>query len=227
MFIKDFLELFYPPVCQVCSRLLVTGEHLICSHCYYEIPRTYFHRQKDNALEQVFWGRVRVEKAAAFFYYTHGSRYRKLIHQLKYSGNIDIGVLLGKYFAGDLEHDHWFDDIDLLIPVPLHKKRLRKRGYNQSEIICRGISEISKKPVNTTAFIRSAASETQTKKSRFDRWTNVETLFAVQQSGEIENKHILLIDDVITTGATLEACLQVLLNVKGVKVSVASLGFAQ
>ncbi len=224
-YINDFFNLVYPETCAACNQLLVKNENMVCTRCLYEIPKTNFHKEADNPVEQIFWGRVKIEKATALFYFKQKSKYRRLIHQLKYKGNIEIGVEMGRWLGASLSETGWINEIDVLIPVPLHPKRFKKRGYNQSEVICRGISEVCNKPIDIFSLVRTKASETQTKKSKFDRWLNVETLFAVSDPARIENCHVLLVDDVITTGATLEACIHCLLEVKGVKVSVASLGF--
>lgn len=224
-YIADFFNLVYPETCAACNQLLVKNENMVCTNCLYEIPKTNFHKEAGNPVEQIFWGRVKIEKATALFYFKQKSKYRRLIHQLKYKGNIEIGVEMGRWLGAALFETGWTNDIDVLIPVPLHPKRLKKRGYNQSEVICRGISQICNKPTDSLSLVRTKASETQTKKSKFDRWLNVETLFAISDPALIEGRHVLLVDDVITTGATLEACIHCLLGIKGVKVSVASLGF--
>lgn len=202
------------------------NEKLICTECYVVIPRTGYHTIADNPVARLFWGRCQLEKAAAFSYYNKGSRIRSLIHNLKYKGIKEIGIELGTIYGQSLRSSGFFNDIDLIIPVPLHPLKKRKRGFNQSELICDGLASASGIPVDVKALIRSARSETQTKRSRYERWTNVEGIFCITDPAPLIGKHILLVDDVITTGSTIESCVDELLKVEGVKVSVIALAYA-
>lgn len=222
----DFISLLFPRLCYACGEHLLRNENIICTGCYVNIPRTHFDVDRENPLEQLFWGRCLIEKAAAFSIYNKGSRIKNLIHNLKYKGIKEIGYELGKIYGLSLKSSGFTSDIDLIIPVPLHPSRKRVRGFNQSEIISSGIADITGLQLNTDSFVRTARSDTQTKRSRYDRWTNVEGIFMVTDSEAIYNKHILLVDDVITTGSTIESCSHELLKVEGVKVSVAALAFA-
>lgn len=222
----DFISLLFPRLCYGCGNHLLRNEKLICTECYVLIPRTDFHLKPDNPVAQLFWGRCLIEKAAAFSYYTKDSRIRKIIHQLKYKGVREVGHELGRIYARYLKSFGFFEGIDIIIPVPLHPSKQRKRGFNQSEVISAGISEVSGLPVDTTSLVRRSVSATQTKKSRYDRWTNVEGIFLVTDSEKLKGNHILLIDDVITTGSTIEACTQEILKTEGTKVSVAALAFS-
>ena len=222
----DFISLLFPRLCYGCGNHLLRNEKLICTGCYVSIPRTNYHLQNENPVEQLFWGRCFIEKAAAFSYYTKGSRIRNLIHKLKYSGIKEIGYELGRIYAVSLKSSGFTDDIDIIIPVPLHSAKKRIRGFNQSEYISSGISAVTGLPVNTESLIRIVISATQTNRSRYDRWTNVEGIFRVSSAASIRGKHILLVDDVITTGSTIESCVNELLKVEEVKVSVIALGFA-
>jgi ComF family protein len=222
----DFLSLLFPRICCGCGTALVRNESVICTQCYIEIPRTNYHLAADNPVAQLFWGRCLLEKAAAFSYYTKGSRIRRIIHKLKYDGVKDAGTLLGKIYATTLRDSGFFDGIDLIIPVPLHPSKKRKRGFNQCDYICSGISEVSGIPADNRSLVRVSRSDTQTRKSRYERWLNVEGIFEVKRRDEIAGKHILLIDDVITTGSTIEACAVELLKVENVKVSVIALAVA-
>jgi ComF family protein len=190
------------------------------------IPRTDFHLKPDNPVAQLFWGRCRIEKAAAFSYYTRDSRIRKIIHQLKYKGIKEVGSELGRIYARSLKSSGYLDGIDLIIPVPLHPSKQRKRGFNQSEVISAGISEVSGIQVDTSSLIRKNVSATQTKKSRYDRWTNVEGIFMVTDGEKLKGKHVLLIDDVITTGSTIEASANEILKTEDARVSVAAIAFS-
>jgi ComF family protein len=167
-----------------------------------------------------------IEKAAAFSYYNKGSRIRKLIHNLKYKGIRELGYELGRIYGLSLDSSGFMDDIDLIIPVPLHPEKKQIRGYNQSEIISFGIADAAHLPVDVNSLVRTIVSATQTKRSRYERWTNVEGIFEVLDPQPIMRKHVLLVDDVITTGSTIESCVNELLKTEGVKVSVVALAFA-
>jgi ComF family protein len=202
------------------------NENLICTECYVVIPRTNYHCIEDNPVEQLFWGRCLIEKAAAFSYYNKGSRIRNLIHNLKYKGIREIGYELGRIYGLSLKTSGFTKGIDLIIPVPLHPARKRIRGFNQSETISMGIADVACLPVDIKSLARTKVSATQTKRSRFERWTNVEGIFQVIDPRSIIGKHVLLVDDVITTGSTIESCTNELLKIEGVKVSVVALAFA-
>jgi ComF family protein len=222
----DFISLLFPRLCYACGNHLLRNEHLICTECYVVIPRTNYHIEKENPVEKLFWGRCLIQKAAAFSFYNKGSRIRNLIHNLKYKGIKEVGFELGRIYGLSLKSSEFLNDIDLIIPVPLHPSKKRVRGFNQSDYISNGIGDATGLPVYTDTLARIAVSATQTKRSRYDRWTNVEGIFHVTDSESIVGKHVLLIDDVITTGSTIESCANELLKVEGVKVSVAALAFA-
>jgi ComF family protein len=222
----DFISLLFPRLCYACGNHLLRNENLICTGCYVLIPRTNYHLQPENPVEQLFWGRCLIEKAAAFSFYAKGSRVRNLIHKLKYKGIKEIGYELGRIYAVSLKSSGFTADIDVIIPVPLHPSKKRIRGFNQSEYISSGISDVTGLPVNSDSLVRKVISATQTNKSRFDRWTNVEGIFRVEDAEAIRGKHILLVDDVITTGSTVESCVNELLKVENVKVSVVAIGCA-
>ncbi|MBN2682167.1 MAG: ComF family protein [Bacteroidales bacterium] len=190
------------------------------------MPRTRFHNDENNAVCQLFWGRVKIEKATALFYYFKHSKYQSLIHQLKYKGKTDVGQELGKMLGGELLRSGFLKDIDVLVPVPLHPKKEKKRGYNQSFYICKGISEVSGIPIDSNTLVRNVYTETQTKRNRNDRYCNVKDAFSNKHSENFSSKHILLIDDVVTTGATLESCSNKILEIANSKVSIASLAVA-
>lgn len=222
----DFLSLLFPRLCYACGNHLLRNENLICTECYVVIPRTNFHLEDDNPVAQLFWGRCLLEKAAAFSFYNKGSRIRNLIHNLKYKGVREIGYELGRIYGISLKSSGFLSDIDLIIPVPLHPSKERIRGYNQSDLISSGISDTTGLPVDNTSLIRKTSSLTQTRRSRYERWTNVEGIFFVSDPEIVRNRHILLVDDVITTGSTIESCTNELLKVEGVKVSVVAIAFA-
>jgi len=222
----DFISLLFPRLCYACGNHLLRNEHLICTECFVVIPRTGYHTLEDNPVAQLFWGRCKIEKAAAFSYYNKGSRIRKLIHNLKYKGIKEIGYELGRIYGISLNSSGFMNDVDLIIPVPLHPSKKRIRGFNQSETISMGIADSTHLPVDIKSLTRKMVSATQTKRSRYERWTNVEGIFQVVDIHAIAEKHILLVDDVITTGSTIEACTNELLKIQGVRVSVVALAFA-
>jgi len=222
----DFISLLFPRVCYGCGNHLLRNENLICTGCYVTIPRTNYHLQPENPVAQLFWGRCLVEKAAAFSYYERGSRIRNLIHRLKYSGIKEIGYELGRIYGVSLKSSGFTSDVDIIIPVPLHPSKKRIRGFNQSEFISAGIADATGLLINLNSLVRVVLSATQTTRSRYDRWTNVEGIFRVDDSDSIRGKHILLVDDVITTGSTIESCVNELLKVADVKVSVVAIGYA-
>lgn len=189
------------------------------------MPRTNFHLYANNPVEKYFWGRLPINHAAAVCHFTTGSLVQRLLHQLKYKGNRDIGAFLGKMMGRSLSETDRFSDVDVLVPLPLFAAREKKRGYNQSEILCNGMSSILKWPVDNRSVVRLTSTETQTHKTRTDRWSNMEGRFQVAGPAALEGKHVLLIDDVITTGATLEACGQEILKVSRTKLSIATLAY--
>jgi ComF family protein len=223
---NDFVSLFFPVTCVSCGKALYKNENNICTYCLYHLPKSNFHLTNDNPVAKIFWGRINIQSAAAFYTFNKGGKVQQLIHQLKYKGQQQVGICLGKLYGYELRDCPDFKSVDVIIPVPLHAKKQRKRGYNQSTCFAEGLAETMRLAVDPGVLFRSAASETQTKKTRFTRWKNVESIFYVQNEQQILNKHILLVDDVITTGATLEACAQALLKIEGVKVSVATIAYA-
>jgi ComF family protein len=222
----DLLSLLFPRLCYACGNQLLRNEMLICTECHVLIPRTNYHLEEDNPVARLFWGRCKIEKAAAFSFYNRDSRIRHLIHNLKYKGIETIGFELGKIYGESLSKSDFLSGIDIIIPVPLHPAKKRIRGFNQSEIISDGISSATGIPVDRVSLSRITVTGTQTRRSRFERWVNVEGIFSVKNPTLLEGKHILLIDDVITTGSTLESCANELLKAEGVRVSVAALAVA-
>jgi ComF family protein len=225
-FVSEFLNLFYPNLCLICGNSLLRNEHQICLSCLHEIPKTGYHLQKDNPLEKRFWGKVPIYRGAAYYFFHKGSPFQKLLHELKYKGNKEIGVIMGRYAAAELLHSPDFCSIDVILPVPLHPKKYAKRGYNQSDLICKGIAEVLEKPVDYTNLRRIRENTTQTKKSVYDRYLNTENLFKLKDKSAFQNKHVLIVDDVLTTGSTLESCIKALLDTPGIKISVFTLAIA-
>ena len=218
-----FFTLVYPRTCCSCGSVLVTGELHVCGFCRAAMPRTDFFSQVENPLKQRFWGRVPVETGTSLFYFQKGGRVQRVIHQFKYRGNLKLGFFLGRLLGLTIRDSPHYNGLDLIIPVPLHPDKERTRGFNQSEVICRGVSDVLNIPCRANLLIKVDETATQTKKDRFCRWENVSEVFKVTDEAALLSKNILLVDDVITTGATLEACALKLLHVPGVKVWVATL----
>ncbi len=225
-YLADFVSLLFPELCAACRQTLVANEHIICTDCQYNLPFTNFHQQPDNIVAQQFWGKIRLEGAYALYYFAKGGKVQNLMHQLKYRGQQQVGNLLGRIAGAQLAKNEIFSTVDFIIPVPLHKKRLAQRGYNQSTCFAQGLAEKLNAVVEENNLVRPTATETQTHKSRFARFENMQEVFTLLQPERLTNKHVLLVDDVITTGSTLEACGAKLLEVKGVKLSIATIAYA-
>jgi len=223
----DVIGLLFPNLCNACGLHLFGGEKVICLHCLHDLPYTDFHLHQDNLVAKQLWGRLPFEAAMAMLYFKKGTKTQQLIHNLKYNGKTAVGVTLGNLLANKLKESAYYQDIDYIIPVPLHQKKERQRGYNQSSYIADGIAERMDVPVNKNQLIRRKVTDTQTKKSRYSRYENMLTVFEVMNPVIVKNKHILLIDDVITTGSTIEACGNSLLKCGVNKLSIASIAFAQ
>jgi ComF family protein len=219
-------ELIFPRLCVTCGDKLIEQEQWICLHCLHHIPRTNYHLQPENPVAQLFYGRVQIEFATSFFYFSKGSKYQSLLHNLKYKGMKELGAEIGKHFGIDLLQSSDFSSVDLICPVPLHLSKEKKRGYNQSWWIASGIAAQMEKQLSDDNLKRITATETQTRKTRFARWQNVEGIFELSDPEAFSGKHILLIDDVVTTGSTLEACAQAILSKTDAQVSIATLATA-
>ncbi len=225
-YLEDFISLIFPHLCLACGDSLRKGEETICLSCQYFLPKTGFHLDAENPIQKIFWGRVKVTHASAYYYFRKGSKVQHLIHQLKYNGRQEVGVKIGNWYGKELSRVNAYRSIDLILPVPLHPRKEKLRGYNQSDCIATGLSSGMDIPWSREVLERSTFSETQTKKSRMDRWQNVGEIFRIAQAEDIRNKHVLLVDDVLTTGSTLEACAQVLLDAGCPKVSIVTLAWA-
>jgi ComF family protein len=224
--LSPLIHLFYPHNCLGCGSDIVEKENFICLECINNLPHTGFATHANNPVEKLFWGRIPVAAGMSEFYFSKDSIVQNLIHEFKYRANRKVGLYLGKLIGKSLLQSGRFDAIDALVPLPLFAQKEFKRGYNQSAILCAGISEIMSIPVLTKNIIRIVHTETQTKKSRIQRWENVEKSFSVLKPADVEGKHILLVDDVITTGATLEACGAEILKAADTTLSIATLAMA-
>lgn len=222
----DLIGLVYPNLCLVCHQNPAQDPEGICIQCLSDLPRTSFHQNQDNPIYGIFTGRLQLEKATAYLYFEKNGITQRLLHLLKYKKEPGIGRLLGEIAGRDLLNSGFMNDVDALIPIPLHPKKLRLRGYNQSQIISEAMAEATGAKMFSDLVIRKTHTSSQTRKGRFDRWTNVKDNFEVSDEEMLNNKHLMLVDDVVTTGSTLEACALTLQQLKGVRISVFCMAFA-
>lgn len=223
----DLMGLLFPNLCNACGIALYHSEHLICTKCLYDLPFTDYHQHAENRVAKQLWGRVPLNAATAMLYFRKATKVQNLIHNLKYNVRTDVGVLLGNMLGERLKTSTIYQDVNLIIPVPLHHKKYKHRGYNQCTFIAEGIAHEMEIEFSEEILIRNTATESQTKKSRYNRYENMQHIFGIKNASDIIGKHILLVDDVITTGATLEACADELLKNGASKVSIAALAFAE
>ncbi len=224
-YFNDFLStLIYPHNCCGCGYHLSNINQVLCWRCIQQLPITGFEKQPGNLIEHVFAGRMPLQRASSFLFFKKGSLTQDLLHQLKYRGRQDLGLYLGKRIGQAIQEAGW--EMDCIVPLPLNRKKLAKRGFNQAEVLANGISETTGKPVEKVAVVRTKNNATQTNKNRVERWQNVSEVFDLHPGFALQDKHILLVDDVLTTGATLEACGRVLLQIPGAKLSIATAAFA-
>ncbi len=225
-YLSAFLELIFPRLCLVCNRHLLKNEIEICNPCCHKLPKTNFVKNpKDNLASQLFWGRINLENVIPIYYLKKEEALQELLYELKYRGNKEIGLELGRK-AGQILKQEDLRSFDFLIPVPLHYKKFLKRGYNQSMVIAKGIHEILPIPINEGILYRKHNTKTQTHKNRYERWKNVEEIFDVRNNFSLAGKSILLIDDVLTTGATIESCAKALSTIPETKISILTIGLA-
>lgn len=222
---SPLFHLFYPHNCIGCGSDVINDENFLCLQCINELPHTNFAQHKNNIVEKKFWGRIALLSAMSEFYFSKGSIVQNMIHEFKYRGNKKAGHYFGKLMGKSLLESNRFN-VDIIVPLPLFERKEKMRGFNQAEILCNGISEIINKPVIKKNVLRKVFTETQTKKHRLERWKNVEGIFFVKNPEVLEGKHILLVDDVITTGATIDACGSEILKIKDATLSVASFAIA-
>ncbi|GHA64722.1 ComF family protein [Pontibacter akesuensis] len=226
---KDLLNLLFPESCYACTDGLARGEKYICTSCSVKLPYTNFHAHGDtelNPLQRRFWGKVPVQFAFSYLHFVPKGRVQRLLHQLKYKGAQELGEHLGQRYGSLLSEHKYNEQFEVVVPVPLHENKLRRRGYNQAACFARGLGASMNLPCREHALTRTMATDTQTRKNRLDRWQNVEHVFAVAKPELVQGKHVLLVDDVVTTGATLEACARALLAAGAAEVSVAAIAAA-
>lgn len=226
-FLKDIFNIFFPEVCLSCDEHLSNNEDTICLTCRHDLPLTNFSFEKDNLVEKSFYGRIPIIDATALFYFLKKGKVQQLIHELKYNKQQQVGTFIGNWLAAEIIDSNRFKYIDYIIPVPLHRKKLKIRGYNQVTTFGKSLAEKLNIKYTEDLLIKISSANTQTKKLRLDRWKNVQELFVVRNNFNLENKHILLIDDIITTGSTLEACCKAFANIKGLKISIACMAYTK
>jgi ComF family protein len=224
---ENLINLFFPKACSGCNSFLLANEKVICTVCRHEIPLTNHHKIENNEAVVKFYGRIPIEFAAALFYFHKKGIVQEMIHKLKYKGHQEVGTAIGYWYGEELKTIAELNSVDYIIPVPLHKKRLKERGYNQVEAFGKSLSESMNIPYNDSVLIRNIYSKTQTKKNLLGRSEVVASIFSVVQNDSLHNKHFILIDDVITTGSTLEACGRELLKIPGAKLSIVCMAMTQ
>lgn len=224
--INDFLSLIYPRCCEACQENLFQHEHYLCTQCRLTLPKGSYHLYKNSELHLLFAGRIPLTHAVSYYVYQKCGRVQKILHAIKYQNQKELAAFIGNLFAMEENITPLLSGIDLIVPIPLHKNKLNTRGYNQSELFARGISEKLNVKLETNMLNRVKETATQTKKRKYERWENVEGIFELKEAERLSGKHILLVDDVITTGATLEAAWMALKAVENIKISIASMAFA-
>ena len=224
--LDDFISLIFPKICLGCDKSLLKHEECICNLCLFHIPKTNHFTETKNKLQKLFWGKVELIHAASLFEFIKDGQLQKLIHELKYQGNTEAGVFLGKQIGYAISESDLINNIDCILPVPLHPKKEKMRGYNQSFYLTKGINEILKTKIDVITLKRIVDTESQTKKNKYSRWENVGDVFKMSNSEELRDRHVLLVDDVVTTGSTLESCAHTLQQIKGIKVSIVTIAIA-
>ena len=224
---RDFISLIYPRYCLGCQDGLVKGEDILCTKCIHDLPRTNYHLDHENPIYKRLFGRIPIQFALAFLLFKKGGKVQHLLHELKYNNHPEVGRIIGRVFGEELHKNGLNSHFDVVFPIPLHPTKHRRRGYNQSEEFAKGLVQGLGLHLVSDAVTRSTKTETQTRKSKLKRWENVKEVFRVVNPKAIDRKRILLVDDVITTGATLEACGQVLIDSGCSQLSVAGMAYAE
>ncbi|MFM2361385.1 MAG: hypothetical protein RLZZ316_287 [Bacteroidota bacterium] len=219
------MHLFFPHTCAACGTDVLNEETALCLKCLHQLPVTNFHQHANNPVEKIFWGKLSITAATSYCHFTKHSLIQSILHQAKYKNNQQAAVYMGRLLGNSLLQSQRFNTIDAIVPLPLFAARLKKRGYNQATLISQGIGLVIGKPIIDNAVTRLSATETQTHKNRVERWQNMQGRFMATNTAVLENKHILLVDDVVTTGATLEACGHEILKITGTQLSIATIAY--
>lgn len=223
---RSLLHVIFPHVCAGCGSDVISEQSVLCMHCISQMPETNFHIHCNNPVEKMFWGRLPLVSASAQYYFTKESLMQHLMHQLKYKGNKELGRQLGRLMGNDLRQTNRFHCIDALVPLPLFAAKEKRRGYNQATLLCEGMAEVMRVEIFPDVIVRTEHTESQTKKGRIERWQNIKGKFQLVRPGKIRGKHVLLVDDVVTTGATVEACGHELMQGDQTTLSIATLCYA-
>lgn len=223
---QGLLHLFYPSLCYGCNKPLLQGEEVLCLHCQVLLPLTGYHHVPDNETARRFAGRLPFANATSYAHFANDGLLQHLLHGLKYKNRKDIGTFLGRQFGAELQTTEWINDVDAIVAVPLHPRKERVRGYNQSLLIANGMAEVLRKPVLKDTLLRTRHTESQTQKTRAQRLANMHNAFTIRADRLGNTRHVLLLDDVLTTGATLEACALAFTTAHDVQVSIATIGIA-
>lgn len=224
--LDDFVALFFPNYCQVCYGPTITGESKICSHCLLQLPLTSHFKDQSNPLFQKLSGRINLRHAMALLHFNKKGKAQRILHVLKYKNQPDVGITLGKFCADKIEESNLNDQFDCVLAIPLHTKKLKHRGYNQSAQFAMGISEKLNIPFYDI-LLRIKSTETQTRKTKLARWLNVENVFVLRDEEMVKDKRVLLVDDVVTTGATIEACAQAIFKADCLSISVLCIAYTK
>jgi ComF family protein len=224
--INDFFDLVFPDLCISCEKALLKGEKNICISCIHQLPKTDFHFEQDNELCRKLWGRIPLKYGLAYLKFMKGSLVQNIMHHIKYKDAKEAAVMLGHWYGSDLYKAGFTEKFDLIVPVPLHKNKFKKRGYNQSACFAQGLSDGLAIDYSERILEREKEQSSQTNKGRLDRWHNVKEIYKIVDGVDLTNKKILLADDIATTGATIEVCAQELLKAGASEISVAVLAIA-
>ncbi len=224
--LSSLLHLLYPHTCDGCGMELTDTEQILCIRCHKRLPFTGYQLLHDNPVEKIFWGRVNIRHAMAACYYRKNAFLQQLIYQFKYKQREDIATYFGRLMGHTLRQSSWLYEIDTILPIPMHPSKIRRRGYNQAMVLANGVAVATEKTLSDGILVRHLQTTSQTNKGRLSRWQNVSDSFLLHPNTDLKNKHILLVDDVITTGATLEACSRLLVNA-GAAVSICALAYAR
>lgn len=224
--VRNIINLFYPHLCVGCGSDLYSASSLLCYKCLNRLPVTNFHIYPENLVEKIFWGRLPIHAVTSLCYFTKDSLVQQILHQLKYKGNKELGVVMGKIMGEMLLESQRFNSVNVVVPLPLHPRKERMRGFNQARMLAEGICAVTGWPLIQSALIRRSYTETQTHRNRISRWENMKEKFECVAPELLHDQHVLLVDDVITTGATLESCGTEILKTAGTRLSIATMAYA-